>query len=102
VSFSYIAPLTRCLAGHGSRRILKPTLNPTARQLEDILKADHPQNWKDLEKMARLVEAVRTGALRNAQYVLPVQSLGNLERIEKLSKTIRARMERGQACCLIY
>lgn len=92
--FPYIAPLTRCLAGHGSRRTRKLTHYPTARQLEDILKADHEQNLKDLEKLARLAEAVRTGARRNAHYVLPVQSLGNLERIETLSKTIRARMKR--------
>jgi hypothetical protein len=49
---------------------------------------------KDLEKMARLVEAVQADARRNAHYVLPVQSLRNLEQIEKLSKAIRGRMKR--------
>jgi hypothetical protein len=72
----------------------KPTHYPTARQLEDILKADHAQSLRGVEKMARLVEAVRTGARRNAHYVLPVRSLRSLEQIEKLSKTIRARMKR--------
>jgi hypothetical protein len=49
---------------------------------------------KDLEKMARLVEAVQADARRNAHYVLPVQSLRNLEQIEKLSKANRGRMKR--------
>jgi hypothetical protein len=66
----------------------------TPRQLEDILKADHEQNLKDLDKLARLVEAVQADARRNAHYVLSVQSLRSLEQIEKLSKTIRARMKR--------
>jgi hypothetical protein len=79
-------PLTRGLAGHGPRRTRQLTSYPTARQLEDLLKADHAQNWKDLEKMARLAEAVQAGARRNAHYVLPVQSLRNLQQIQKLGK----------------
>ena len=67
---------------------------PTPKQLEDILKADHEKNLKDLEKMAKLVEAVQLDARKNAHYVLSLESVRNLEQIEKLSRAIRGRMKR--------
>lgn len=66
----------------------------TTKQLEDILKADHKKNLKDLEQIARLVEEVQGDAQKNAHYVISLQSLKNLEQIEKLSRAIRGRMKR--------
>lgn len=62
--------------------------------MEEILKADHDQTMKDLEKMARLVEAVQADERKNAHYAISLQSIRNLEQIEKLSKAIRGRMKR--------
>lgn len=66
----------------------------TPKQVQDILKADHEKNLKELEKMARLVEEVQAEARRNAHYIISLQSIKNLEQIEKLSKAIRDRMKR--------
>ncbi len=66
----------------------------TPKQLQEILKANHEKNLKELEQMARLVEEVRTESQKNTQYVVSLQSLKNLEQIEKLSKAIRDRMKR--------
>lgn len=66
----------------------------TSKQIEDILKADHEKNLKDLEKMAKLVEEVQADTRKLSHDVLSVQSLRNLEQIEKLSRTIRGRMKR--------
>lgn len=65
----------------------------TPKQLEDILKANHKRNLKDLEQIARLVEQVQGDAQKNAHYVISLQSLKNLEQIEKLSRAIRGRMK---------
>jgi hypothetical protein len=66
----------------------------TEKQAEFILKGRHEKNMKDLERLARLVEAVQADERKNSQYVLSVQSLKNLEQIEKLSRGIRDRMKR--------
>jgi cell division septation protein DedD len=43
--------------------------------------------------MAQLVEEVQADTKKNGQYVISLQSLKNLEQIEKLSRAIRQRME---------
>jgi hypothetical protein len=73
--------------------IEKPFPN-TPKQIEDILKADHEKNMKDLEQIARLVAEVQGDAQKNAHYVISLQSLKSLEQIEKLSRAIRGRMKR--------
>lgn len=65
----------------------------THKQIEEILKANHERNLKDLEKMARLVEQVQADARKDSHNVISLQSLRNLEQIEKLSKGIRERMK---------
>jgi hypothetical protein len=59
-----------------------------------MLKADHEANLRDMEKMARLVADVQENERRNAHYAISLESVRNLEQIEKLSKSIRARMKR--------
>ena len=66
----------------------------TSKQIEDMLKADHEKNLKDLEKMAKLVEEVQTDTRKNARDVISMKSIRSLEQIEKLSRTIRGRMKR--------
>jgi hypothetical protein len=67
---------------------------PTPKQLEDILKADYEKNLKDLGQMARLVAEVQGDLRKHAHHVVSLQSVKDLEQIEKLSKSIRARMKR--------
>ena len=67
---------------------------PTPKQLEDILKADYQKNLKDLEQMATLVAEVQSDVRKHAHHVVSLQSVKDLEQIEKLSKTIRGRMKR--------
>ena len=59
-----------------------------------MLKADHEANLRDMEKMARLVADVQENERRNAHYAISLESVRNLEQIEKLSKSIRAQMKR--------
>ena len=65
-----------------------------AAAIESMLKARHEKNMKDLEKIARLVEDVQTDTRKNSRYIVSLQSLKDLEQIEKLSKRIRERMKR--------
>jgi PHP family Zn ribbon phosphoesterase len=62
--------------------------------MEEILKADHERNMQDLEKMARLVETIQADERKNAHHAVSLQTIGNLEQVEKLSRSIRARMKR--------
>jgi len=74
-----------------------PTETPfpiTPKQVEDILKADHQHNLRDLEQMARLIEEVQTDARKDAHYVVSVRNIKKLDQIEKLSRAIRERMKR--------
>jgi hypothetical protein len=66
----------------------------TNKQIDDLLKADHEKNLRDLERMARLVEEVQAEARKNTHQVISLQSAKKLEQIEKLSKSIRGRMKR--------
>ncbi len=66
----------------------------TSKQIEEILKADHEKNLKDLEKMSKLVAEVQADTRKVSHDVISVQSLRDLEQIEKLSRTIRGRMKR--------
>ncbi len=66
----------------------------TPKQIEDLLKSDHQHNLRDLEKMSRLLEQVQKDEDKNEHHAVSMQSLKNLEQIEKLSKAIRERMKR--------
>lgn len=68
--------------------------SPGDAAIEYILKARYEKNMKDLGEMAKLVEAVQADTRKNSRYVVSVQSLKNLEQIEKLSRSIRDRMKR--------
>ncbi len=59
-----------------------------------MLKADREKNLKDLEKMAKLLEEVQADTRKLPHDVISLQSLRNLEQIERLSRTIRGRIKR--------
>lgn len=61
---------------------------------EQLLKADHEANLKDLEAIDRLVADVRDDLTKNDRHVLSMASLKRLEEIEKTAKRIHNRMRR--------
>jgi hypothetical protein len=63
-------------------------------QSEEILKADHEANVKDLESMQKMITAVLDDLKKNDRHVLSVQSLRQLEEIEKSARRVRGRMKR--------
>ncbi len=63
-------------------------------QSEEILKADHEANLKDLDKMKKLVEGVATELTKNKGHVLSLQAVKDLEEVEKISRRVRGRMKR--------
>ena len=58
-----------------------------------MLKEAYAKNLEDLRKMQRLLWEVRTEVAKGSPYVLPLQSIKKLEEVEKLSRTVRARMK---------
>jgi hypothetical protein len=63
-------------------------------QSEEILKADHQANLKDLESMQRAISSVLEDLKKNDRHVLSIQSLRQLEEIEKTARRVRGRMQR--------
>jgi transcription termination factor NusB len=63
-------------------------------QSEEILKADHEANLKDLESMQRMITGVLDDLKKNDRHVLSVQSIRQLEEIEKSARRVRGRMQR--------
>jgi hypothetical protein len=64
------------------------------KQVDKIIKSDHEQNKKDLEKMTKLVGEVNADLAKSSEYVISLADLKKLEEIEKLSKNVRDRMRR--------
>ncbi|MBI5282778.1 MAG: hypothetical protein HY858_13920 [Candidatus Solibacter usitatus] len=63
-------------------------------QAEEILKADHAENLKDLGQMRKLMDSVEAEMKKYDRHVLSVKSLKDLEEIEKISRRVRGRMKR--------
>jgi hypothetical protein len=63
-------------------------------QSEEILKADHEANLKDLDKMKKLVESVQADLTKNKGHVLSLQAVKDLEEVEKIARRVRGRMKR--------
>ncbi|MBI5085304.1 MAG: hypothetical protein HZB13_11985 [Acidobacteria bacterium] len=63
-------------------------------QSEEILKADHAENLKDLALVRKLLDAVEADLKKYDRHVLSVKSLKDLEEIEKISRRVRGRMRR--------
>lgn len=64
------------------------------KQAEEILKADHKSNLKDLEQMRKLLDDVEADVKKSEGRVLSMKALKDLEEIEKLSRRVRGRMKR--------
>jgi hypothetical protein len=78
----------------GQRQAEQKRLPGGKLQSDEILKADHEANVKDLESMQRMIPAVLDDLKKNDPHVLSVQSLRQLEEIEKSARRVRGRMRR--------
>jgi hypothetical protein len=67
---------------------------PTAKQQEDILKADHAKDLKDAAQLIELAEQLKEELEKNDRHVLSLSSLKKTEEIEKLARRIHARLVR--------
>ncbi len=63
-------------------------------QSEEILKADHKANLKDLELLRKLNDDIGAELEKNKGLVLSLKSVKDLEEIEKIAKRMRTRMKR--------
>lgn len=71
-----------------------PTLPNGRNQMEEILKADHEKNVKELAELIRIAEEVQNELMRQDRHVLSLENLKKLERIEKMAKNLRSRIKR--------
>lgn len=67
---------------------------PTAKQRDDMLKADHAKDLKDAAQLIELAEQLKEELEKNDRHVLSLSSLKKTEEIEKLAKRIHARLVR--------
>ncbi len=63
-------------------------------QSEEILKADHESNLKDLAEIQKLAAGIEEDLKKNDRHVLSLKSLKDLEAIEKMARRVRGRMKR--------
>lgn len=63
-------------------------------QTDEIIKADHEANRKDIEKMRKLMDDVDEELKKNKGLVVSLKSIKDLEEIEKITKRMRTRMKR--------
>ena len=64
-------------------------------QKDEILKAEHAQNLKDVQELVELSEELRDSLEKNDRYVLSLADLKKTDDIEKLVKRIRTRLRRN-------
>jgi hypothetical protein len=64
-------------------------------QKDEILKAEHTQNLKDLQELIELSQELRDSLEKNDRYVLSLADLKKTDDIEKLVKRIRTRLRRN-------
>jgi len=63
-------------------------------QQDEILKADHERDLKDVAQMIDLAEQLKAELEKNDRHVLSISSLKKTEEIEKLAKRIHSRLVR--------
>lgn len=63
-------------------------------QSDEILKADHESNLKDLAEIRRLTDNIEAELKKNDRHVLSLKNVRDLEQIEKLARRVRGRMQR--------
>ncbi|MCA2969891.1 MAG: hypothetical protein INH43_15365 [Acidobacteriaceae bacterium] len=61
---------------------------------EELLKADHKANLKDLETIRQLSESIQAELEKHDRHVLSVGAIKKLDEMEKLTRRIRGRMKR--------
>ena len=61
---------------------------------QDLLKADHKSNLKDLETIRQLSSDIQAELEKHDRHVLSVGAIKKLDEMEKLTKRIRGRMRR--------
>jgi hypothetical protein len=71
-----------------------PKLPDGRSQKEAILKEDHEASLKEADELVKLAEALKADLVKNDRHVLSVSSVKNLDRMEKIVKSIRRRMKR--------
>ncbi|MEP7353857.1 MAG: hypothetical protein ABI824_11545 [Acidobacteriota bacterium] len=60
-----------------------------------IAKADHEKNLKDASDLVLLATEIQTEIEKSDNFVLPLKTIKKIETMEKLSKTLRVRMQRN-------
>jgi hypothetical protein len=63
-------------------------------QHEEILRQDHKKNLEEASAMAKLSEEVSEDLEKDDRYVMSLKTLKKLDEIEKLAKSIRARLKK--------
>ena len=63
-------------------------------QRDEIVKADYKKNLEEASEMAKLAEEVKADLEKDDKYIVSLKTLKKTEDIEKLAKSIRARMKR--------
>jgi len=64
-------------------------------QMDEVLKAEHAANLKDLAELQRLAAGIEAELKKNDRHVLSVKVLKELEEMEKMVKRVRGRMKRN-------
>ncbi len=64
-------------------------------QRDEILKAEHEANLKDVARLVELSEELQQELEKNDRYVISVSSLKTSDEIESLIKKIRSRLRRN-------
>jgi hypothetical protein len=67
-------------------------LPTTKAQQEEILKADHERDLKDVAQLIDLAGQLKEELEKNDRHVLSISSLKKTEEIEKLAKRIHSRL----------
>lgn len=62
-------------------------------QRDEILKAEHEQNLKDVAQIVELAQQLQQNLEKNDRFVLSLADLKKTEDIEKLAKKVRSRMQ---------
>jgi len=69
-------------------------LPTTKAQQEEILKADHERDLKDVAQLIELAGQLKEELEKNDRHVLSISSLKKTDEIEKLAKRIHSRLVR--------
>jgi hypothetical protein len=72
-----------------------PRLPNGKSQSEELLKAEHEQNLKDVSQLVEMAEQLKDDLEKNDRHVLSIATLKKTDEIEKLVKRIRSRLRRN-------